>query len=479
MFQWFRKKTERPAIQFFNTLTKKKELFVPLSGGRTVKMYTCGPTVYDYAHIGNLRSFVFADIIKRILMYRGYSVKHVINITDVGHLAGDSDQGEDKMTSALHREGKTLSLENMKALGEVYAETFIEDVKLLNITLPFLFPRASDHIQEQIAFVKTLIEKGYAYEGSEAVYFDTTKFASYGALGGSASAEHSRIGISNEKRTPRDFTLWKKDAHLGWESPWGKGFPGWHIECTAMSIKYLGKSFDIHTGGVDHIPVHHNNEIAQSEAATGRQFVRYWLHGEFISVDGRRIGKSEGNAIRLYQLIERGISPLAYRYLLLGTHYRQQMNFTWGSLEAAHTTLYRALRMFADLPDGGSVDGKYRARFEALIDDDANTPEALALLWELLKDDSIPPGNKRATILDFDRVLGLGFGQSLHRGAFEKLSPIKQNELPETVAALVRAREEARQGKQWAEADRLREELSSEGFSVEDTKEGPRVHRIG
>jgi len=476
MIPFFNTSLKRTPVVFFNTLTKKKEPFTPLSG-QTVKMYTCGPTVYDYAHIGNFRSYVFADVIKRILEYRGYAVKHIINITDVGHLSSDADEGEDKMSAGLRREGKEPTLENMKILGERYANLFIEDLKELNVELPFSFPRASDHVNEQIAYIRSLLEKGYAYQGESGVYFDTQKFPRYGILGGSASAEHSRIGVNKEKHDSKDFILWKKDASLGWDAPWGKGFPGWHIECTAMATKYLGKTFDIHTGGVDHIPVHHNNEIAQAESATGRPFARYWLHGEFITIDGKRIGKSEGNAIRLYQLKERNVSPLAYRYLLLGTHYRQSMNFTWESLEAAETTLYKALRIFADFPTGGTINTAYRSRFDAAINDDANTPEALALLWEIIKDDSVSPKDKRATMLDFDRVLGIGFGNFTDRDDLEKLLVVPPQNLSEEVADIVKKRERARKKKDWIEADRLRDELKDKGFSIEDTEKGPEIRK--
>ncbi|MEK9177422.1 MAG: cysteine--tRNA ligase, partial [Patescibacteria group bacterium] len=368
MMRLFGKKdsVERPPIVLYNTLGKKKEEFAPLSG-RNVKMYTCGPTVYDYAQIGNLRSYIFADVLRRVIEYRGHEVKQVMNITDFGHLVADADEGEDKMTLALKREGLALTLENMKIVGERYAQAFFEDLKKLNIETPFAFPRASEHIAEQIAYIATLMDKGYAYRTSQGVYFDVKKFPKYGILGGSASPEHSRIGVSAEKHDSRDFTLWKSDASLGWDSPWGKGFPGWHIECTAMSTKYLGKSFDIHTGGIDHITIHHNNEIAQAEAATGKPLARYWLHGAFLTVEGKRIGKSEGNAIRLYQLEERGIPPLAYRYLILTGHYRQTMNFTWDAAGAAKAARERALRAYLDLSParGGSVVAAYRARFGA------------------------------------------------------------------------------------------------------------------
>jgi cysteinyl-tRNA synthetase len=464
-------------VVFYNTLGREKQ---PFSGirGRFVTMYTCGPTVYDYVTIGNLRSFIFADIARRTLEYAGHDVKQIMNITDVGHLVGDGDEGEDKMTAGLKREGLELTVENMKALATRYRDAFVEDLKELNIQLPFAFPRASEHVPEQIAFIESLFDKGYAYKTSDGVYFDTGKFPKYGALGGISAGEeeHSRVGINHEKRHPQDFALWKFNAGLGWDTAWGKGFPGWHIECTAMAVKYLGKSFDIHTGGIDLAPIHHNNEIAQAEAATGKQYVRYWLHGAFIGVEGKRIGKSEGNAIRLYQLKEHGVSPLAYRYLILMTHYRQPANFTWNAVEGAQTTLYRALRIFADLPEGGNILPEYRERFENAMYDDLNTPEAVAVMWELLRDESVLPEDKRTTLASFDRVLGLGFGTS-PRGGMEKLAVIAENELPQETADLVRKREEARKAGDWAEADRLRGEIQAHGYSVEDKKDGPEVRK--
>ncbi len=470
----FLKKTPPPAeIFFYNTLTKSKEAFKALSG-RRVKMYTCGPTVYDYAHIGNLRAYVFADVVRRTLEYAGYELKQVVNVTDVGHLQGDLDEGEDKMTAGLMRRNLPLTIENMRALGEEYASLFIEDLRELNIELPFKFPHASDHIPEQIAYISALTQKGYTYRTKDGVYFDTTKLPTYGRLGGSASPEHARIAPHPEKHDQRDFALWKFNEALGWEAPWGKGFPGWHIECVAMAQKYLGREFDIHTGGVDHIPVHHNNEIAEAEAVTGKTLARYWMHGAFITVEAKRIGKSEGNAIRLYQLREKGITPLAYRYLILTAHYRQTMNFTWEALEGAHTALMRARRVFADLPEGGLVSPGWRARFEEAIYDDLDMPKAVALMWELLKDPLLSPQEKRATVLDFDRVLGLGF-RAPHRHETERIV-VQAEQIPEEVRALGTERDQARQAGDWARADQIRREIEERGFSIEDGPGGSSIH---
>jgi len=478
MLSIFRSSSLQPpassSLVFYNTLSKTKEKFVAASRG--VKMYTCGPTVYDSAHIGNLRAYVFADILRRTLEYAGYEVKQIINITDVGHLVGDGDLGEDKMTAGLKREGMEPTLENMKILAEKYASAFIEDLKELNVRLPFAFPRASEHIPEQVAYVATLLDKGYAYKTSEGIYFDVAKFPKYGVLGGSASAEHSRIGISSEKHDPRDFTLWKLDEKAGWDTPWGRGFPGWHIECTAMATKYLGRIFDIHTGGVDHIPVHHNNEIAQAEAVTGKQFVKYWMHGEFLTVDGQKISKSLGNVITLSQLKDRGISGAALRYWLLTAHYRQTVNFTWSALEGAEKALYRLMRAFSDFKSEGKVSVSYRERFTDALYNDLNTAEAVALMWELLKDEAVSSPDKRATLSDFDRVLGIGLN-SFGAGAVERLAVVSTEDLPSEIETHMREREAARTAGDWARADELRAKIQEAGFTVEDTPEGPAVRR--
>ncbi len=477
MLSFFKKPSSRPAIFFYNSLSKTKEEFKPLSD-RRVKMYTCGPTVYDYAHIGNLRTYVFADLVRRTLEYGGYEVKQIMNITDVGHLSSDGDEGEDKMTSALKREGKELTLENMKVLAENYAAFFIEDLKTLDIEIPFALPRASEHIPEQIAFISTLLQKGYAYKISDGVYFDTAKFPKYGILGGSASTEHSRVGAHPEKHDQRDFALWKFNTALGWDAPWGKGFPGWHIECAAMATKYLGTQFDIHTGGIDLAPIHHNNEIAEAEAASGKMLATYWMHGAFVAIEKKRIGKSEGNAVRLYQLREHGIVPLAYRYLLLTAHYRQTMNFTWEAVEAAQTALQKVQRIFADLPSDGLLSVEYRAKFEAAINDDLDMPRAIALMWELLKDDSISPEMKQATLLDFDRVFGFGLGAALSSSAAEKLVVVLINDLPAEIETLVAERETARVEKNWPRADELRTAIQEKGFVLEDGPQGLLIRKV-
>jgi cysteinyl-tRNA synthetase len=471
----FWKKASKAQVTLFNTLGRKKEVFIPLKPEK-VRMYTCGPTVYGYAQIGNLRSYVFPDVLRRTLRYAGYTVVQVMNITDFGHLVGDADDTEDKMTIALKREGKELTMENMYTLGTTYMNAFKDDLKAMHIEMPQALPRASTHVRGMIAYVQSLLEKGYAYTTSDGVYFDTEKFSAYGILGNTSGDGQSRLAANSEKKNSRDFALWKFSARggsasggnpMGWDAPWGKGFPGWHIECTAMSTEYLGKSFDIHTAGIDHIAIHSTNEIAQAEAANNRPYARYWLHGEFITIDGQRIGKSMGNAIVLRQLIERGINPLSYRYLLLTGHYRSPMNFTWEAVMAAQTARERALRTFADLKGDGDPDPVYQGRFAKALYDDLNTPEAIAVMWDVIKDEKLAPGTKRATLLDFDRVLGLGFSSR------EAPAKVPVSTVPQEVRALVTEREAARTAGDWARADALRGEIQGRGFSVEDTPRGP------
>jgi len=483
----FFKKKPTSGILVFNTKGREKQLFEPIKSG-VVKMYSCGPTVYDYVHIGNLRAYVFSDIVRRTFEYAGYKVTQVMNITDFGHLVGDADDTEDKMLLALKREGKTVSMENMFAIARQYEEAFKEDIAMMNIKMPNAMPRASEHVRGMIAYVETLLHKDCAYKTSDGVYFDTSKWPEYGVLGGSSSEEHSRVGVSSEKKNPRDFALWKFNSEMGWEAPWGKGFPGWHIECTAMSTQYLGKSFDIHTGGIDHIAIHHNNEMAQAEAANNKPYARYWLHNEFITLDAKRIGKSEGNAITLRQLTDKGISALSYRYWLLTGHYRQGMNFTWDAVKAGQTALQRAQKTFADLPapclrtqeaglkGAGIADKEYKKKFDAAIFDDFNTPEAIAVLWELLRDTSVDDGVKRATILEFDKVLGLGFAAARGRIKSSKVSVV--NEAPDEVQQMLEGREGARAQKDFAKADELRDQIHAAGYAIEDGSEGPILKKL-
>lgn len=476
MLGWLFKSAPKSRITLFNTKGRELESFEPLNRG-AMKMYSCGPTVYNYPHVGNLRAALLSDIVRRTFEYAGYKVTQVMNITDFGHLTSDEDEGEDKMLKGLRREGLEPTMENMFQLATRYADAFKEDLKAMNIKMPHAMPRASEHVKGMIAYIEILLHKGFAYTTSDGVYFDVHQFPEYGVLGGTASAEHSRIGVSSEKRDPRDFALWKMNTEMGWDAPWGKGFPGWHIECTAMSTQYLGKTFDIHTGGIDHIPVHHNNEIAQSEAANGRPFVRFWLHNEFITIDNAKFSKSLGNEILLRHLKERNIHPLAYRYWLLTAHYRQSMNLTWEALEGAQTALFRAWKAFVDLRGSGRIVPEYQTKFETAVFSDLDTPRAVAVLWELLKDDAVSPGDKRMTILDFDRVLGIGFSlKESERGVVSKV--VVMDEIPAEVRVLVDERNSARAAKDFARADELRKEITDAGYALEDGPTGSTLSKL-
>jgi cysteinyl-tRNA synthetase len=402
-------------IKLHNTLTGSLEEFTPIESGM-VKMYHCGPTVYDYVHIGNLRAFLTADLVRRTFEYLGFKVKQVMNITDVG-IGGNDDEGEDKMIKGLKREGKKISMESMKELSDFYTERFKEDIAKLNIKTPSVLPKASEHIEEQIEIVKTLESKGFTYKISDGVYFNTSKVSDYGKLGKLGQETDSRI-INSEKRNSRDFALWKFNSNLGFQSPWGQGFPGWHIECSAMSTKYLGNTFDIHTGGIDLAPIHHNNEIAQSENAClpdgasakagDCEFAHYWLHNELVNIADSKMAKSEGNYITLKSLEEKGFSPLAYRYFLLMAHYRTPVNFSWEALEAAQNAYNKITKLVASWPDGGKVVEDYKKSFVEKIENDLNTPQALAVLWTLVKDKDVSLEDKKATAQNFCSIYGLG-----------------------------------------------------------------------
>jgi len=476
----------RTPLFLYNTLGKAKQEFALPSYSSTVRMYNCGPTVYDTSHIGNLRSYVFADIVRRTLEYNGYTVKQVINITDFGHLSSDADAGPDKMTKALKREGLELSMENMRALAERYTEQFLTDLKTLNInTERIAFPRASDHIRGEIALIHTLEEKGYTYRGEDGVYYDTSRFSAYGKLGNiniSGLKAGARVAAEPDKRSPTDFLLWKLDKHLGWDSPWGKGFPGWHIECSAMINATLGKQIDIHTGGIDLLPTHHNNEIAQSEVATGkRPFSRFWMHHEFLNIDKEKISKSLGNMINLAELSEKGFHPLALRYLFLGAHYRTPMNFTWEALEAAQTSFLKLRSLIDSEKQTGAIPKTWEAKIHERFNDDLDTPGALGILWEMVKDRDLARADIRAGILEADRILGLGLEK--HDAVAEALCkktfgvPVPLDSVPERIRTLIDAREAARKEKNWQHADSLRGELQKMGYAIEDTSDGPRLSK--
>lgn len=478
--------TKRQALAFHNTLTGTLDTFTPQDDDM-VRMYNCGPTVYDFQHIGNLRPYIFADVLRRTLEQNGYEVDQVVNITDVGHLVDDADQGEDKMEKSARATGEAV-----QDIVKKVTKAFFADLEAVNInTSDIRYPRATEYIQEQIALVQALEEKGYTYTTSDGVYFDTTRFSRYGALGNirlDDLKEGARVEGNPERRHPSDFALWKltkpNERRLQeWPSPWGMGFPGWHIECSAMAMKLLGKQIDIHTGGEDHIPIHHNNEIAQSECATGKSpFSKYWLHNAFITIEQKKISKSLGNTILLRNLTDRGIAPLAYRYWLLTGHYRTPMNFTWQAVEGAHTALMRLQKFFVDElrnEPSGEPSQKYVDEFMTAINHDLDTPRAVAITWELVKDTVITKSEKRATLLAFDTVLGLNLTHIAT--TLESVFPIKVVELkdlPADVFALVEKREQARKQKQWSEADLARDELLARGYKVEDATLGPRIEKI-
>src|SRR3990167_9557384 len=463
------------AIYLTNTLTRKKEKFVPIDP-KEVRIYTCGPTVYRDIHIGNLRTYLMADIIKRILIYNGYKVKHIKNITDVGHMRTDEGQGQafDPIIIEALEQGKTP-----QQIAETYAQKFFEDEKSLNILPADTFPKATEYIKEMIELTKTLLDAGYAYEADGNIYFDVKKFKDYGKLSGNTLnkmgklLEAVRVATETDKKDSADFALWKKaekDRSLKWNSPWGEGFPGWHIECSAMSMKYLGESFDIHTGGEDNIFPHHEDEIAQSEAATSQKFVNYWIHAGFLLVDGKKMARRKGNVYTVSNIVEKGFKPLAFRYLCLTAHYRSRLNFTWKSLEAAATALnnlYREVTGYAtaDVPKVGCAE--YEQRFFEAVNDDMDTPTALSIVQELVSSD-YPPSAKLKSLFKFDQVLGL----DLERVAGEA------SKVPDKVRELVQEREKAREGKDFARPDELRKRIKEEGYEVVDTKNGPKLKRI-
>ena len=466
-------------LRIFNTESKKIETFIPLHPN-VVTIYSCGPTVYDYVHIGNLRSYIFSDILKRTLIYDGYKVKNTINLTDFGHLTDDGDAGEDKMMKGLKREGKPVTLTAMRELSDLYIDAFINDINDLRILPPTQFSRASDFVSEQIQLIKTLEEKGYTYETSDGVYFDIAKFPKYGRLGNinvSALKNGARIEVNTEKHHPADFAVWKKGV-LGWDSHWGKGFPGWHIECSAMAMSTLGKQIDIHTGGIDHIPIHHNAEIAQSECATGRKFAQYWMHNEFITIDNTRIAKSLGNTLTLRHLSDAGFSGDDYRYWILTSHYRTTVNFSFEALKGAKQALFRIKRfVYEDCQNHATKsDPDYIKSFLTDINNDLDTPKATTLLFDIIKDKNLTNGVKCATIKYFDKVLGIGLDDKLDDALFS-LGVLSIEDTPAEIQALVNEREVARIAHNWDESDRLRSEINIRGYAVEDGPDGTKISK--
>ena len=468
-----------PPIYFYNSATRTKEVFVPLKPD-IVTMYSCGPTVYDHIHIGNLRSFLLTDLIKRVCIYNGYKVKNVINFTDFGHLTDDADAGEDKMMKALKREGKPISLTAMREVADTYMQSFKDDNDAFRNLRPTKYTPASDYVSEQIRLIRTLYEKGYAYETSDGVYFDITKFPKYGVLGKinlNDLQNGSRVAVNSEKRHPADFALWKKGL-LGWESTWGKGFPGWHIECTAMIFSTLGKQIDIHTGGEDLMYTHHNGEIAQAESVTGKPYVAYWLHNAHLKINDTKIAKSLSNGIRLSGLVDRGYTPLVYRYWLLTGHYRTAMNFTFEALDATKQALFRLRRFIFEESKNisGTVNESYRARFHEAINDDLDTPKAIALMWEIVKDPSLTNPDKVATLKVIDSVLDIGLSDDTS-DIVRELGIVAREEVPEDIQELLDKREIARVTHNWTEADLLRQAINLKGYTIEDSPQGQKISK--
>jgi len=475
-------------IQFYNTLTKKKESFNPIEENKA-GLYTCGPTVYWFAHVGNLRTYIFEDILKRVLSYNGYAVKHVMNITDVGHLTSDSDSGEDKLEKGARQEKKTVW-----DVANFYTECFLKDLKLLNIGDPTILVKATDTIKEQIELIQLLEKKGFTYVISDGVYFDTSKLEKYGRLWGEKEKTELRGRIEEvaEKRHPTDFALWKfspKDEkrQMEWDSPWGVGFPGWHTECVVMSIENLGIPFDIHCGGIDHVSIHHTNEIAQAEAAYDKMMSNYWMHGEFLNVKEGKMSKSLGNITTISDLKNKGISPLAYRYQCLNTHYRQKMNFSDESIEFSQNTLEKLYERASELKlaEKTVLSEKfdlYKSKFVDFINDDLNIPSALALCWEALKDKELTDCEKYSLLIEFDKIFGLriadvdfnkkNYGEYILKTINEDGLPILSDKIdvvPSEVFEMIKNRVVARNEKDWQVADELREKTKEKGWLIEDS----------
>ena len=459
------------SLKLYNTLTKQKEEFKPLEENE-VRIYTCGPTVYSFAHIGNFRAYVFMDTLRRVLKENGYKLKHVMNITDVGHLESDADEGEDKMEKAARKENK-----DPYEIAAYYTDIFFRDMGRLNIERPEIIAKATEHISDMLEFVKTLVKNGYAYETSKAIYFDISKLDKYPVLSNRNLEEQiagARVDVDPEKRNPYDFAVWIKapENHImKWESPWGLSYPGWHLECSAMGRKYLGDEFDIHTGGVDHIPTHHENEIAQSKGCTGHIPAKRWMHVEFLQVDGGKMSKSLGNTYTLDQLQEKGIEPLAYKMFCYTAHYRTKLNFTFEGALSTQKALNRLREGYlTHLQNNEKIDEKeineYKQRFLDAVNDDLNMPLAMGIVWEVVRN-SKKSKQFAELLLEFDRILGLDLENSK-----KYLEEQEKVELPKEIIELVEQRKIARENKDWAESDRIRDLLKEKGYIVKDTKEG-------
>ena len=460
-------------IYFYNTLTRKKELFKPIDE-KEVRIYSCGPTVYKDATIGNMRTSIFQDVLRRVLRYNGYKLKHVMNITDVGHLVSDGDEGEDKMVKSAREEHKSP-----EEIANHYTKLFFDDLKALNVETPEIVCKATDHIKEMLEYVKVLVKKGYAYETSTAIYFDVSKLDKYPVLSNLNVEEQkagARVEVDKEKKNPYDFALWIKapENHLmKWDSPWGPSYPGWHIECSAMGQKYLGEQFDIHTGGIDLIPTHHENEIAQSKGYCGKILAKFWLHGEYLLINGGKMSKSLGNVYLLKDIINKGYNPLSYKLFTYSSHYRNKLNFTWEGMEASEKAFERLKKGYKlhlngtdDVED--DIINDYEEKFHKAINDDLNMPLAMSVVWEVVRYQK--KSSKLAKLLlKFDEVLGLKID--------EEDNNIKDLEVPEEILKLVEQRKVARENKNWEESDRLRDVINEKGYIIKDTKNGMEISK--
>ena len=457
-------------IYFYNTLTRKKEIFKPINE-EEVKIYTCGPTVYYFAHIGNLRAYLFMDNLRRVLEYNNYKLKHVMNITDVGHLVSDADEGEDKMLKAAKRENK-----NPFEIAEFYMNAFLKDIQKMNIEKPEIIARATEHIREMEEYVQKIIENGYTYRTEDTIYFDTSKLDKYGVLSNINVEEQkagARVDFDPNKKNVTDFALWIKapENHImKWNTFFGKCYPGWHLECSAMGYKYLGDHFDIHTGGIDHIPIHHENEIAQSKGFCGRIPANFWMHVDFLTVNGGKMSKSLNNLYTLSDLAERGYEPLVYRMFNFGSIYRNKINFTWEAMDAAKKSLIRLREGYQKHAEGqmsGNTEEieQYKNKFLEAINDDLNMPVAMSIVWEVVKN---PNKSKDLAelLLEFDKVLGLDISKKIEK---------EEIQIPQEIIKLLEKRKQARQNKEWAESDRLRDEIASKGYIIKDTKDGVEI----
>lgn len=457
-------------LKLYNTLSRKKEEFTPMND--TVRIYSCGPTVYSFAHIGNFRAYIFMDTLRRVLKYNGYNLKHAMNITDVGHLESDADEGEDKIAKAAKKENK-----DPYEIAKYYTDIFLRDFDRLNIDRPEIICKATDHIQEMIEFVTDIVKNGYGYETSRGVYFDISKLDKYPVLSDRKVDEQiagARVEVDKEKKNPEDFAIWIKapENHImKWESPWGLSYPGWHIECSAMSNKYLGEEFDIHTGGIDHIPTHHENEIAQSKGRCGKIPARFWMHCNFLTVDGGKMSKSLGNIYTVDTLIEKGIDPIAYKLFCFSSHYRNKLNFTFEAIDATNKSLARLREGYQNHLNGEDevsqreID-EFEAKFEEAINDDLNMPSAMGIVWEAVR---YPKKSKQIAdlLLKFDEVLGIKIDEKTK----------KDTDIPEEIMKLVEERNQARKDKNWELSDKLRDIIKEKGYIIIDSKEGVSVEK--